>query len=166
HEAGALLGRPYAIYAPVVDGRGVGASLGYPTANLKIPTEKILPHDGVFAGLCGQVREGDFQSIQQPRPAAINVGLAPTLRGDERIVEVHLVGEQCDLRGTTIKVEFLRWLREEREFEDTDALTEQIGRDVEEVAQVAGQAQGEELEQFDRFCATDYVVRRPRWGQS
>lgn len=164
HEAGALLGRPYAIYAPVVGGRGLGTELGFPTANMSIPPEKILPHDGVFAGLCGKVREGDYQAMQQPRPAAINVGVAPTVRGDERIVEVHMIEEQCDLLDSTIKVEFLRWLRGERKFEDIEALSEQIGRDVEEVLETTEAPQGEELEEFDRICATEYVVRRPGWG--
>lgn len=163
HEAGALLGRPYAIYAPVVSGQGLGSKLGYPTANMSIPPEKILPHDGVYAGLCGQVHEGDYSIVAQPRPAAINVGLAPTVRGDERIVEAHMVEEQCDLRDATIKVEFLRWIRGEQRFESTRALTEQIGRDVDEVMETTADPQGEELEQFARVCATDYVVRRPGW---
>lgn len=163
HHAGALLGRPYAIYAPVVSGQGLGAELGFPTANLSIPPEKILPHDGVFAGLCGEVSEGDYESVVQPRPAAINVGLAPTVRGDERVVEVHLVGEQCDLEGSTIKVEFLRWLRGEKKFEGTSELTRQISRDVDEVAETADVSQSGELGEFDRVCATEYVVRRPGW---
>lgn len=163
HEAGALLGRPYAIYAPVVSGRGVGGKLGFPTANLSIPPEKILPHDGVYAGLCGQVRGGDYSAMEQPRPAAINVGVAPTVRGDERIVEVHLVGEQCDFEGASLKVEFLRWLRGEEKFEDLEALSRQIGDDVEGVLEVAQAPPAEELREFDRVCATEYVVRRPRW---
>ncbi|MFW5866457.1 MAG: riboflavin biosynthesis protein RibF [Armatimonadota bacterium] len=164
HEAGALLGRPYAIYAPVVSGQGLGSELGFPTANLSIPPEKILPHDGVFAGLCGEVREGDYQVVKQSRPAAINVGVAPTVRGDERVVEVHLVEEQCDLAGASIKVEFLRWLRAERKFADVEELTQQIGRDVEAVVETSGAPKDERLEEFDRVCATDYVVRRPSWG--
>ncbi len=160
-EAGALLGRPYAVYAPVVGGRGMGAELGFPTANLSIPPEKILPHDGVYAGRSGAVREGDYSELEQPRPAAINVGLAPTVRGDERIVEVHLVGEQCDLGGASLKVEFLRRLRDERKFESLEALTGQIGRDVDEVVEAAEAPQSEQLGEFDRVCATEYVVRRP-----
>jgi riboflavin kinase/FMN adenylyltransferase len=163
HEAGGLLGRPYAIYAPVVSGQGLGTKLGFPTANLRIPPEKILPHDGVYAGLCGEVRDEDYESIHQPRPAAINVGLAPTVRGDERVVEAHLVGEQCDVAGASIKVEFLRWLREEQKFEGAEELSEQIGRDVEQVVETAGEPPSEDLQEFDRICATDYVVRRPTW---
>ncbi|MEA3402206.1 MAG: riboflavin biosynthesis protein RibF [Armatimonadota bacterium] len=160
HQAGALLGRPYAICAPVVAGAGLGTNLGFPTANLRLPREKVLPGDGVYAGLSGKVRGGDYQAVEQPRPAAINVGLAPTVRGDERLVEVHLTGEQCDLRDSCIKVEFLRWLRDEEEFEDTEELSAQIGRDVERTAELAGRPMPEELLRFNDFCTSEYVIRR------
>lgn len=162
-QAGALLGRPYAICAPVVSGRGMGTELGFPTANLSIPPEKILPHDGVYAGRGAVVREGDYATLQQPRPAAINVGFAPTVRGDERVVEVHLVGEHCDLVGACLNIEFLRWLRDEEQFRDLEALTNQISRDVAEVIEVAEAPPPEELREFERVCETEYVVRRPSW---
>ncbi|MGC9318342.1 MAG: riboflavin biosynthesis protein RibF [Armatimonadota bacterium] len=164
HEAGALLGRPYAVYAPVVPGAGRGTDLGFPTANLSIPQEKILPCDGVYAGLSGKIRGGDREVLEQTRPAAINVGLAPTVRGDERIVEVHLLGEQCDLRGFSIKVEFLRWLRSEEEFENRAELAAQIGRDAERAARLATQPIPEELRRFDDFCTSEYVLRPAEQG--
>lgn len=160
HEAGALLGRPYAIYSPVVPGAGRGTKLGFPTANLQIPPEKVLPRDGVYAGLCGKVRGSDYEAIEDPLPAAINVGLAPTVRGDERIVEVHVVGQQCDFENASIKVEFLRWLRGEQKFESADALVAQIGRDVVRTADVVEEFEDEKLQAFEQFCTTDYVVRR------
>ncbi len=159
-EAGRLLGRPYAIYAPVVSGQGRGRELGYPTANLSIPPEKTLPRDGVYAGMSGKIRGGDYDTLEEPRPAAINVGLAPTLRGDARIVEVHVVGVHCDLLGTSIKVQFLRWLRGEERFARLDDLTAQIGRDVAITATVAGAALPPELQRFDEFCAGDYIIAR------
>jgi len=158
-EAGALLGRPYALCAPVVPGRGLATELGFPTANLQVPREKVLPRDGVYAGLCGVVREGDLSEMEQPRAAAINVGLAPTVRGDERIVEVHIVGAHCDLRGACIKIDFLRWLRGEERFAGTDELAEQIGRDAALAAELACEPLSEELCRFERECAIDYVIR-------
>ena len=160
HEAGALLGRPYAINAPVVSGRGMGTEIGYPTANLRLPPEKILPRDGVYAGLCGMIRPDDYEAMEQTRAAAINIGLAPTLRGDERVVEVHVVGEQCDLEGRSLKVEFLRWLRGEQEFESIKALSEQIGHDAKEAASIAGSRPGDELREFDRLCISNHRIRR------
>ncbi|MGD9495109.1 MAG: riboflavin biosynthesis protein RibF [Armatimonadota bacterium] len=164
HEAGALLGRPYAVYAPVVSGRGLGSRLGYPTANLNIPPEKILPRDGVYAGVCGQVHADNYEALEQPRAAAINVGLAPTVRGDQRLVEVHLVGEQCDLLGSSLKVAFLRWLRGEQRFRTTAHLAAQIGRDAERAAAAADELEAPDLHTFEGFCAHDYVIRRGSLG--
>lgn len=158
--AGALLGRPYAICGHVVSGRGLGTELGFPTANLEIPPEKILPRDGVYAGLCGTVREGDYQALEQPHPAAINVGWAPTVRGDERVVEVHIIGRHCDLGGSCIKVEFLHRLRDERKFASLKELSQQIRRDAQQAAAVAGTPLSEELQRFERDCAEDYLLRR------
>lgn len=160
HEAGALLGRPYAINASVVSGRGLGAEIGFPTANLSVSPEKILPRDGVYAALCAKVHGKDYEVLQQMRAAAVNVGLAPTVRGDERIVEVHVIGEQCDLSGSILKVEFLRWLRGEKEFEHLKALSEQISADTERAATLAKVKLGDSLQEFDRMCTTDHVIRR------
>lgn len=159
-EAGRLLGRPYAIYAPVVTGQGKGRELGYPTANLSIPPEKILPRDGVYAGVSGKIHQEDYDALEEPRPAAINVGLAPTLRGGSRVVEVHVVGEQCDLLGSSIKVQFLRWLRGEERFARVEDLQAQIGRDAAAVAATAGGSLPEEMQRFDELCTSDYAILR------
>ncbi len=165
HEAGALLGRPYAVYAPVVPGRGMGARLGFPTANLRIVPEKVLPRDGVYAGVCGRISGGDYEALEQPRPAAINVGLAPTVRGDERVVEVHVVGEECDLGGSSIEVQFLRRLRGETRFDSVEELSRQIGLDTAQVAAAAGEPLGDELRRFERDCAADHVIPRGDRGR-
>ncbi len=157
--AGALLGRPYALCATVVSGQGVGTQLGFPTANLQIPPEKVLPRDGVYAGLCGVVRDGDLDAVGQARAAAINIGVAPTVRGDERVVEVHLVGRHCDLRGACVKTEFLRWLRGEEHFANLQELAAQIGRDAALAAELVGEPLPEELRRFERECHVDYVIR-------
>lgn len=159
-EAGALLGRPYAIYAPVGSGHGLGATIGFPTANLRITPEKMLPRDGVYACAAGVIHEGDYSALEQPRPAAVNVGLAPTVRGDERVVEVHLIGEQCDLSEANLKVQFLRWLRGEERFVDIEALATQIGRDTARALEIAKAAAPDEFALFERYCTTDYVLRR------
>lgn len=159
HGAGRLLGRPYAMYAPVVTGEGRGAELGFPTANLQVPPAKIMPADGVYAGLSGTVQGNDYASMEDPLPAAVNVGLAPTVRGDERIVEVHVIGRHCDLLGATLKVQFLRWLRAEERFEDAESLSEQIARDAERSTLVAGEPLPDGMRQFERICASDYVLR-------
>lgn len=128
-EAADLLGRPYALFGEVVEGRGVGKLLGFPTANVRIPREKTLPRDGVYAGVAAMVTT-DYEMVEQPRPAAINIGTAPTFDRGQRLVEVHVVGPQTDLAGACLKVEFLRWLRPEQRFADQEALARQIEEDV------------------------------------
>ncbi len=159
-RAGALLGRPYAIYASVVSGRGLGSEIGYPTANLRIPSEKTLPRDGVYAGLCTAVRGGDCEALEQPRAAAINVGLAPTVQRATRVVEVHIVGEDCDLQGACVRTQFLRWLRAERRFDDLDALREQIARDARQALREAASRPRAEMRRFDQFCVSEDAGRR------
>lgn len=142
NEAARLLGRPYAIFAEVVSGRGAGASLGFPTANLRIPPEKTLPRDGVYAAVAARVT-ADCEPLQGPRPAAINIGSAPTFGREDHIVEAHIVGQQDDLAGACLKIELLRWLRPVRRFPDEAALTRQIAEDVNrsrDVAEVSGSA--------------------------
>jgi len=129
HEAAALLGRPYAIFAEVVSGRGAGASLGFPTANLRIPPEKTIPRDGVYAGIAARVT-ADCEPLEEVRPAAINVGSAPTFGREDHLVEAHIVGQQDDLGGAHLKIELLRWLRRVQRFADEDALARQIAEDV------------------------------------
>jgi len=139
NRAAALLGRPYALFGEVVEGRGRGRQLGFPTANLCIPPEKVLPRDGVYAGVAAQVT-ADYDVLEQPRPAAINIGTAPTFGREQRAVEVHVLGGEAHLAGACVKVQFLRWLRPERTFPDEDALVRQIREDVTRTEAAAGAA--------------------------
>jgi len=120
-----LLGRPYYVRGEVRQGLGVGASLGFPTANLAIPPEKLLPAAGVYAALASC--PGEFQSL----PAVCYVGRRPTVsehRG--RLgVEVHLLGKQLDLYGKKLQVDFLLRLRKEQQFDSPEALALQLAED-------------------------------------
>ncbi len=128
-EARELLGRPYAAFGEVMQGRGVGRLLGFPTANVRIPPEKFVPRDGVYAGVAARVT-ADYTAIEQPRPAAINIGTAPTFGRGQRVIEAHVIGPQTDLAGASLKLEFLSWLRAEQRFADEGALVRQIEEDV------------------------------------
>ncbi len=116
------LGRPYAVLGPVVAGRKLGRTLGFPTAN--IDTDGFqLPPDGVYAG---RVRCGHevFRGM-------INLGVRPTVsREARRILEVHLLDFAGDLYGRELEVEFLRFLRPEQKFASLDDLRVQIARDI------------------------------------
>jgi riboflavin kinase/FMN adenylyltransferase len=119
-EAGALLGRHYALDGIVVHGDGRGRELGYPTANLDTRNEH-LPAYGIYATIA--IVDHVFY------PAVTSVGIRPTI-GDNRVmVETYLLDASLDLYGKPMRVAFVRWLREERKFESLAALTTAIGED-------------------------------------
>ncbi|BFH76389.1 riboflavin biosynthesis protein RibF [Thermus thermophilus] len=120
-EARHLLGRPYGAYGVVVEGDRMGRRLGFPTANLAVHPLKVLP-PGVFA----VEAEGAFGRYK----GVANVGTRPTLGGEERRLEVHLLGFAGELYGEEVRVRFLKRLREERRFPSLEALRAQIAEDV------------------------------------
>jgi riboflavin kinase/FMN adenylyltransferase len=119
-EAGALLGRVYAIEGIVVEGRRRGRELGFPTANLQTDNELIPPH-GVYATIA------TIDGVQYG--AVTNIGTRPTFGETVATVETHILGDVGDLYGRTIRVAFVQRLRDERRFEDVDALRIQIDAD-------------------------------------
>jgi len=119
-----FLGRRYAIRGIVESGRGIGRTLGFPTANLR-PHGGALPAQGVYAA----------QAILRgcPVPAAVNIGIAPTIAHDAVTVEAHLLDFDGPLSGETLDIEFHKRLRTEKKFASREALIEGIARDVAEV---------------------------------
>jgi riboflavin kinase/FMN adenylyltransferase len=107
----------------VIEGRRLGVTLGFPTANLR-PGRRVLPVKGVFAVLVKGVGE-------RPWPAVANLGTRPTVDGTEPLLEAHLFDYSGDLYGRRITVEFVARLRDERRFEDMQSLTAQLRRDAE-----------------------------------
>lgn len=131
-EASQLLGRPYAITGRVVKGFGRGRALGFPTANLILPSDKQLPADGVYAAV---VDTGTGRW-----PAAVSIGVRPTFAAGERAVEAHLLGFDGDLYGSQLTVEFITRLRGERRFASVAELREQIRADVAIIAAIFAEA--------------------------
>lgn len=117
------LDRPYAVEGSVVPGAGRGVDLGFPTANLRTPSQILLPKRGVYAGR-GLTGEGSWA-------AAINVGINPTFGEEPLHVEAFLLGFEGDLRGQVLAVEFWERLRDELRFDSAEALAAQIREDVE-----------------------------------
>jgi riboflavin kinase / FMN adenylyltransferase len=117
--AARLLGRPPELEGTVVAGDARGGTLGFPTANLAVPSELIVPAYGIYAGEANGYR------------AAVSIGINPHYGGDERRVEAFLLDFEGDLYGRRLVVELWQRLREERAFESEAALIAQIGRDVE-----------------------------------
>jgi riboflavin kinase/FMN adenylyltransferase len=117
-EAAALLGRPPELEGTVVLGDQRGGTLGYPTANLAVPGELLVPAYGIYAGSALGHR------------AAISIGVNPHYGGDELRIEPHLLDFEGDLYGKRLVVELWQRLRDERAFSSEDELVAQITRDV------------------------------------
>jgi len=119
-----LLGRNYSVLGEVLPGRGIGVTLGFPTANIK-PYHSAVPAQGVYIA----------EAILDGRriPAAVNIGIAPTIRQEDVTIEAHLLDFSEDLRGSEIEIVFHRRIRPEKKFGSREELQEQIGRDVEAV---------------------------------
>ena len=118
--AAALLGRPPELDGVVVAGDARGGTLGYPTANLAVDPQVLVPRYGIYAGTARGHR------------AAVSIGLNPHYGGAERRVEAFLLDFEGDLYGERILVELWQRLRDERAFATEDELIAQIGRDVEQ----------------------------------
>ena len=123
-SAARLLGRPPELEGTVVLGDQRGGTLGYPTANLSVPTDLLVPAYGIYAGAALGHR------------AAISIGVNPHYGGDERRIEPHLLDFEGDLYGRRLVVELWRRLRDERAFSSEAELVAQIARDVEETRAV------------------------------
>ena len=134
-EAARLLGRRYGLAGTVVRGDAIGRTLGYPTANLRLDEEKLVPADGIYAVW---TRLGDER---QWRAGAMSVGVRPTFGGQVRTLEVHVIGWSGELGGRRIEVEFAEWIRPELRFDSREALIAAMDRDVSETRRLLGSGQ-------------------------
>ncbi|BBC23916.1 bifunctional riboflavin kinase/FAD synthetase [Pseudanabaena sp. ABRG5-3] len=121
--ANVLLGRPYNLVGKVVQGKQLGRTIGFPTANLDLPVQKCLPRDGVYAV------QVNISSSPKPVFGVMNIGLRPTVNGDRRTVEVHLFDWQGDLYNQELNVDLVKFIRPEQKFASLDALKKQIKTD-------------------------------------
>ena len=124
------LGRPFSITGPVVHGDGRGHTINIPTANIRIPPEKILPAFGIYA--CRAWVAG------QPHLAATSLGVRPTFYGvpPAPTIEAHLLDFKQNLYGQAVKLEFVEYLRPEEKYTSVQALLEQIQRDIERTREI------------------------------
>jgi riboflavin kinase/FMN adenylyltransferase len=119
-QSAELLGRPAEVEGLVVLGDQRGGTLGYPTANLAVPPDLLVPANGIYAGAALGHR------------AAISIGVNPHYGGDERRVEPYLLDFEGDLYGQRLIVELWQRLRDERSFPSEAELVAQIACDVEQ----------------------------------
>ena len=120
--ANRYLGYKYCISGKVVHGRGVGHTIGFPTANIEIVDScKVVPGNGAYvvsAEVGGRVYKG-----------MLNVGCCPTFGGESRTIELHVLECNDDLYGTEVKVCFEARLRGEHKFSSVEDLVAQLDKD-------------------------------------
>ncbi len=116
------LGRWYNLSGEVKQGKKRGRGLGFPTANLDLPSDRVMPRPGVYGVF---VRAGE-----QVYPGAAHVGERPTFRESSYNLEVHLLNYSGDLYGREITVYFVRHLRDTVDYETPELMIRQIQKDV------------------------------------
>jgi riboflavin kinase/FMN adenylyltransferase len=124
--AARLLGRRYSLAGRVVPGQALGRTLGFPTANLQLHAEKLVPAHGIYAVW---VR---LPGASSPRMGALSIGVRPTFGGTVPTIEVHLLDWTGELGGESLEVELADWLRPERKFDSAAALVVAMHEDVAE----------------------------------
>lgn len=121
--ANKFLGRPYELSGIVESGDKLGRTLGYPTVNLKTPDHKLIPCDGVYAGIA--IVKGESHTT------AISIGTRPTITDDEaRKVEAYILDFDNDIYGQSVTLKFLSYLRPQLKFNSQDELKKQMAEDV------------------------------------
>jgi riboflavin kinase/FMN adenylyltransferase len=132
-SANEMLGRPYEVRGVVASGDKRGRELGFPTANVSIPADILLPADGIYAGW-----------YERPDGAvhgtAMNLGRRPTFyeMAHASLLEAYLLDFDGDLYGEAARVRFADRLRPELKFDDVDSLVAQIDQDVVDARRVLG----------------------------
>ena len=124
-EAEALMGHPYELRGRVTDGKHVGRRIGVPTANVRTGARKQLPAFGVYP--CRMI------TAEGTCPAAVNIGVQPTLPSGKVTVEAHVLEGEPELYGKCVRLIPGDRIRPEQKFENAEALTAQIRKDQEAV---------------------------------
>jgi riboflavin kinase/FMN adenylyltransferase len=124
-QAAGLLGRPPEVEGTVVAGDARGGTLGFPTANLRLDPQLLVPAYGIYAGAADGHR------------AAISIGTNPHYGGEERRIEAHLLDFHGELYGRRLVLQLWRRLRDEEAFTSEEELVAQIAKDVEETREAS-----------------------------
>lgn len=119
-----LLGYTYSLTGIVEHGNAIGAQIGFPTANICIQSDKLLPMSGVYAVLAN-VNGVEYKALA-------NIGTNPTVGNDYLSLEVHLLDFKGDLYDKQLTISFLSFLRKERKFNSLAELQSQIAEDISE----------------------------------
>ncbi len=131
-QAAQLLGRYPSLAGEVVRGSQRGHCLGFPTANLEVRQERVVPADGIYAVYA---RLGE-----ERRRGVANVGVRPSFElGGQRTVEVHILDFAEAIYGCDLVAEFVERLRDERRFAEVEELKAQIEQDIAQARHILGE---------------------------
>ncbi len=118
--ANRLLTRAFSITGIVSEGKQNGRLMGFPTANLSIDENRVLPKDGVYVGEC---------VIDKAYRVILNIGNNPTFNADNRTVEAHIIGFDGDIYGSILSIDIWERLRDCKRFSSPDELAKQLKAD-------------------------------------
>ena len=126
YQANDLLGHNFNIVGTIVSGNHIGTKIGFPTLNLKLSDNYVLPKFGVYKTIC--------YIDNVPHVSITNVGVKPTIKeGNLPSIEVHLKDFKGVPEGDVFNLEFLKFIRPEMKFSSLDDLKKQIEKDIKEV---------------------------------
>lgn len=129
-DANAMLGYPYALTGTVVHGRHIGTELGFPTANLSVPADKLIPKAGVYIA---QLTDSPIHQL----PCLVNIGTNPTFGTDLPLsIEIHIPNCYEDLYGQSLTVQLTAFIRDEKNFANSQQLQQQIQEDIRQMEQL------------------------------
>lgn len=143
-DANHMLGRPHELRGVVVPGDQRGREIGFPTANVAVPTEMLMPADGIYAGWIHAMPTGDAardgvpSMLDKPLPAAIYVGKRPTFYDSEAmtLLEVHILDFASDVYGEHVAVSFTDRIRGDFKFLSVEDLVDQLQVDCDKAREL------------------------------
>lgn len=121
-EANELLSRPYKLIGEIIHAKGLGKKMGYPTANLKLIDNFVIPRYGVY--------DTDIIINGERFKASTNIGTNPTVEHDGIKIEAHILDFDRDIYGEIVELELLDFARPELKFDSIEELFNQIAKDV------------------------------------
>jgi len=141
-EARECLGRPYRLAGPVITGEGRGRALGFPTANLAVPSDRLIPKDGVYAvtvrraadGSSGDMKHDDHE--QKAMIGVLSIGDKPTFAGSGQTIEVHILDKNENYYSQKLEVSLHKWLRPTQRFGSAGELKHQVDQDIKATRQL------------------------------
>ena len=129
HEIKDLLGRNYSIQGKVIKGQSLGKTIGFPTANIELKYNSILPKPGVYIGYVN-IHGKTYKSM-------INIGNNPTFNYQDKLsIEAHILDFNEDIYNKDIQITFIERIRDEKKFNSKDELISQLNIDIEKTRQL------------------------------